>query len=154
LLEHVRDFLLELGVGFAFVGSQVHLEVGGDDFYIDLLFYHLRLRCFVVVDLKMGDFKPEHAGKMNFYLAAIDDRMRHKEDQPSVGLILCKQKNRVVVEYSLRDTRKPIGVSAYRLTETLPLSLRGSLPTIKQIEEELSRDGRRKSDPISGGGTG
>ena len=112
LLEHVRDFLLELGVGFAFVGSQVHLEVGGEDFYVDLLFFHLRLRCFVVIELKTGEFKPEYAGKMNFYLSAVDAQLRREGDHPSIGLVLCKEKNKVVVEYALRDTKKPIGVSA------------------------------------------
>ncbi len=140
LLAHLRKFLLELGAGFAFVGQQHHLEVGGDDFYVDLLFYHLRLRCFVVIDLKMEAFKPEFAGKMNFYLSAVDDLLRHKDDRPSIGLILCKGKNRVVVEYALRDTRKPIGVSAYRLTERLPERLKGSLPTVEELEAELAKD--------------
>ncbi len=138
LIQHVRDFLLELGVGFAFVGSQVHLEVGGEDFYLDLLFFHLKLRCFVVIDLKMGAFKPEYAGKMNFYLSAVDAQLRHKGDQPSIGLVLCKEKNKVIVEYALRDTSKPIGVSAYRILDKLPTKLKGSLPTIKQLEVELA----------------
>jgi predicted nuclease of restriction endonuclease-like (RecB) superfamily len=137
LVDHVRDFLLELGVGFAFVGSQVHLEVGGKDFYLDLLFFHLKLRCFVVIDLKAGEFKPEYAGKMNFYLSAVDAQLRHEGDQPSIGLILCKEKNRVIVEYALRDTSKPIGVSAYRLLERLPSRLQGSLPTVAALEAEL-----------------
>lgn len=137
LVEHVRDFLLELGVGFAFVGSQVHLEVGGEDFFLDLLFYHLKLRCFVVIELKGGAFKPEYAGKMNFYLSAVDAQLRHEGDQPSIGLILCKEKNRVIVEYALRDTSKPIGVSAYRLLEKLPAKLAGSLPTVEALEAEL-----------------
>ena len=140
LLAHLRKFLLELGAGFSFVGQQVHLEVGGEDFYIDLLFYHLRLRCFVIIDLKMKPFKPEFAGKMNFYLSAVDDILRHKDDQPSIGLILCKEKNRVVAEYALRDTKKPIGVSAFRLTESLPDPLKGSLPTVEQLEAELAGD--------------
>jgi predicted nuclease of restriction endonuclease-like (RecB) superfamily len=137
LLEHVRDFLLELGVGFAFVGSQVHLEVGGEDFYIDLLFFHLRLRCFVVIELKTGEFKPEYAGKMNFYLSAVDAQLRREGDQPSIGLVLCKEKNKVIVEYALRDTKKPIGVSAYRLLEKLPAKLKGSFPTVEELEAEL-----------------
>ena len=137
LLEHVRDFLLELGVGFAFVGSQVHLEVGGEDFYVDLLFFHLRLRCFVVIELKTGEFKPEYAGKMNFYLSAVDARLRREGDQPSIGLVLCKEKNKVIVEYALRDTKKPIGVSAYRLLEKLPAKLKGSFPTVEELEAEL-----------------
>ncbi|WPB77131.1 PDDEXK nuclease domain-containing protein [Archangium violaceum] len=144
LLVHIRDFLLELGVGFAFVGSQVPIEVGRRDFYIDLLFYHLRLRCFVVIDLKTGDFEPEHAGKMNFYLSAVDDSLRHESDQPSIGLILCKHRDRVIVEYSLRDTKKPIGVSAYKLTERLPNKLARNLPSVQQLESELARKGKNR----------
>jgi predicted nuclease of restriction endonuclease-like (RecB) superfamily len=144
LLAHLRKFLLELGAGFAFVGEQHHLEVGGEDFYIDLLFYHLRLRCFVVIDLKMEPFKPEFAGKMNFYLSAVDDLLRHKDDQPSIGLILCKERNRLVVEYALRDTHKPIGVSAYRITQRLPQRLKGSLPTVEQLEAELGAAGAKQ----------
>jgi predicted nuclease of restriction endonuclease-like (RecB) superfamily len=138
LLEHLRDFMIELGVGFAFVGSQYHLEVGDQDYYIDLLFYHLRLRAFVAIDLKVKEFKPEFAGKMNFYLSAIDDRLRHADDQSSIGIILCKVRDKVTVEYALRDTRKPIGVSEYRLTKALPKDLKSSLPTIEQLEKELS----------------
>lgn len=115
LVHHLRDFLLELGVGFAFVGSEYALEVGGQDFRLDLLFYHLRLHCFVVIELKTTAFQPEFAGKMNFYLAAVDDLLRHADDQPSIGLILCKGKNEVVAEYALRDMGKPIGVAAHRL---------------------------------------
>lgn len=144
LLEHVRVFLLELGVGFAFVGSQVHLEVAGDDFYLDLLFYHLKLRCFVVVDLKMGAFKPEYAGKMNFYLSAVDAHLRHASDEPSIGLVLCKERNKLVVEYALRDVKKPIGVSAYQLLEKLPAKLKGSLPTVAEIEAELAGGKKRR----------
>ena len=139
LLEHLRKFLLELGVGFAFVGSQYPLEVGGEDFRLDLLFYHLKLRCFVVIDLKTGPFKPEYAGKMNFYLSAADDLLRHEQDQPSIGIILCKSKNAVVAEYALRDTAKPIGISQYRLTEALPEDLKSSLPTIEELEAELGK---------------
>lgn len=137
LLEQLRSFLLELGLGFAFVGSQYHLEVGGQDFYLDLLFYHFRLRCFVVFDLKIGEFQPEYAGKMNFYLSALDERLRGVQDQPSIGVILCRTKNRIIVEYALRDLSKPIGVSAYQLTQSLPDSLKGSLPTIEDLEAEL-----------------
>jgi predicted nuclease of restriction endonuclease-like (RecB) superfamily len=139
LLTHIRRFLLELGVGFAFVGSQYHLEVGGDDFYIDLLFYHLRLRCFVVIDLKMRKFMPADAGQMNFYLSAVDDLLRHKGDQPSIGIILCKEENRIVAEYALRDVSKPIGVSAFQITESLPKELRSGLPTVEELESELSK---------------
>jgi predicted nuclease of restriction endonuclease-like (RecB) superfamily len=137
LLEHLRNFLLELGIGFAFVGSQYPLEVGGEDFKIDLLFYHLKLRCFVVIDLKMGAFKPEYAGKMNFYLSAVDDLLRHADDRSSIGLVLCKAKNAVVAEYALRDTAKPIGISNFRVTESLPADLKASLPTVEELENEL-----------------
>jgi predicted nuclease of restriction endonuclease-like (RecB) superfamily len=140
LIEHIRDFLLELGVGFAFVGSQYPLEVGGQDFRLDLLFYHLRLRAFVVVELKAGEFQPEFSGKMNFYLSAIDDLLRQPDDKPSIGIILCKSKNKVVAEYALRDLRKPVGVSEYRLTEALPKVFQRSLPTVKQLEAELQQD--------------
>lgn len=140
LLEHLRKFLLELGVGFAFVGSQYPLEIGGEDFRIDLLFYHLKLRAFVVIELKNTPFKPEYAGKMNFYLSAVDDLLRHGQDQPSIGLILCKSKNAIVAEYALRDTAKPIGVSQFQLTAALPESLKNSLLTIEQLEAELSKD--------------
>ncbi len=137
LINHIRDFLLELGVGFAFVGSQYHLEVGGEDFYIDLLFYHLRLRCYVVIDLKIEEFKPEFSGKMNFYVSAVDDLLRHPDDQPTIGIILCKSKNKVIAEYSLRDMNKPIGVSVYQLRNNLPKGLQGNLPTVEQLEAEL-----------------
>ncbi len=138
LLTHIRDFLLELGVGFAFVGSQYHLEIGGQDYYLDMLFYHLKLRCYVAIDLKIGEFKPEDAGKMNFYLAAMDDLLRHADDQASIGMILCKSKNRVIVEYTLRDIRKPIGVAEYQLTQHLPEYLQQSLPAIEELEATLA----------------
>jgi len=145
LLGHIRRFLLELGTGFAFVGQQVHLEVDGEDFYLDLLFYHLRLRCFVVIDLKVQPFKPEFAGKMSFYLSAVDDLLRHPDDKPSIGLILCKTRSKIIAEYALRDLAKPVGVARYvtRLTESLPKRLRGSLPTVEQIKTEL-KDARGK----------
>ena len=138
LLRHLQDFLVELGTGFAFVGRQVHMDVGDDDFYIDLLFYHLHLRCFIVIDLKVGKFKAEYAGKMNFYLNAVDDRMKHESDQPSIGLILCEDKNKIVAEYALRGMEKSIGVSAYELTRALPKKLQSALPSIEQLEAELS----------------
>jgi len=137
LIQHLRDFLLELGVGFAFVGSQYPIQVGGEEFRIDLLFYHLRLRCFVVLELKMTQFQPEYSGKMNFYLSAIDDLLRHPDDQPSIGIILCKTKNQVVAEYALRGLRKPVGVSEYRLTANLPKNLQASLPTVDELKAEL-----------------
>lgn len=140
LVGHIQKFLLELGVGFAFVGRQVHVEVGGEDYYLDLLFYHLTLRCFVVIDLKMEPFRPEFAGKMNFYLSAVDDRMRRPDDQPTIGLLLCKDKHQLTVEYALRDLAKPIGVSEWktRLVESLPKQLRGALPSAKDFEKKLS----------------
>ena len=140
LVDHVQKFLLELGVGFAFVGRQVHLEIGKEDYYLDLLFYHLKLRCYVVIDLKMEPFKPEFAGKMNFYLSAVDDRMRGPQDQPTIGLLLCRDKNRITVEYALRNMAKPIGVAQWqtRLVESLPRKLKGALPSVKDLEKELS----------------
>jgi predicted nuclease of restriction endonuclease-like (RecB) superfamily len=137
LLAHLRQFLIELGVGFSFVGNQVPLEVGGEEFKLDLLFYHLKLRSFVVIDLKMGAFKPEYAGKMNFYLSAVDDLLRHPDDKPSIGLILCKAKNGIVAEYALRDIGKPLGISEFNHPEKLPDRLKGTLPTIEEIEAEL-----------------
>lgn len=150
LLAHIRKFLLELGAGFAFVGEQVRLEVDGEEFFIDLLFYHLRLRCYIVVDLKVEEFKPEFAGKMNFYLSAVDDQMRHADDKPSIGLILCKTRKKTIAEYALRDLAKPVGVARYvtRLVESLPRQLAGSLPSVKQIEAELAAEiGRGKPKP-------
>ncbi|MBP9090202.1 DUF1016 family protein [bacterium] len=140
LIVHIRSFLLELGVGFAFIGSQYHLEVGDQDFFIDLLFYHVRLRSYVVIDLKATEFKPEYAGKMNFYLSAVDDLLRHPDDKPSIGMILCKDKNKFIAEYALRDTRKPIGIAEYITAHSLPEQLRGNLPTVEQIEEELGSE--------------
>jgi predicted nuclease of restriction endonuclease-like (RecB) superfamily len=137
LIEHVRDFILELGKGFAFVGSQYRLEIGDQDYFLDLLFYHLRLRCYVAIDLKIEEFKPEFAGKMNFYLSAMDDLLRQSNDQPSLGLILCKERNRLIVEYALRDMSKPMGVAAYRLTQALPERLKSELPTSEDLAEEL-----------------
>jgi predicted nuclease of restriction endonuclease-like (RecB) superfamily len=138
LLAHIRQFLVELGKGFAFVGSQVPLEVGGEDFQLDLLFYHLKLRRFIVIDLKMTTFKPEYAGKMNFYLSAVDDLLRHSDDQPSIGLILCKSKNQVVAEYAVRDLLKPLGIAEFKYLEALPEQLKSTLPTIEELEAELA----------------
>jgi predicted nuclease of restriction endonuclease-like (RecB) superfamily len=138
LLLHIQKFLLELGRGFAFVGRQYRLEISGREFYLDLLFYHLHLRCFVVVDLKKGDFKPEYAGKMNFYCSAVDDLMRREHDSSTIGLILCQTKDRILAEYSLRDINKPIGVADYELTRALPAELASSLPSIEDIETELT----------------
>lgn len=138
LLDNLRDFLLELGRGFSFVGSQYHLEVGDQDFYIDLLFYHLHLRCYIVVDLKISDFEPEFAGKMAFYLSAVDDQLRHSNDQPSIGLILCKTKNSIIAEYALRNSQNPIGVSEYRLSTPLPAELQKELPAIENLQNKLT----------------
>lgn len=140
LVSHIEKFLLELGEGFAFLGRQYHLQVEDQDFYIDLLFYHIKLRCFVVIELKSGNFKPEYAGKMNFYLSAVDDLLRHPGDNPSIGLILCRSKVGIVAEYALRDMTKPIGLAEYRLTESLPENIKTSLPTIEEIEAELAKD--------------
>lgn len=143
LVDHIQHFLMELGAGFAFVGRQVLLEVGSRDFYLDLLFYHLRLRRFVVVELKAVPFDPGFVGQMNLYLSAVDDLLRHPDDEPTIGLLLCKGKNRLVVEYALRGFQKPIGVAAWetQLVESLPEELKGSLPTIEEIEAELARRG-------------
>jgi len=137
LVQHITRFLLELGAGFAFVGRQVHLEVGGEDFYLDLLFYHLKLRAYVVIELKAGDFKPEHTGQLGFYLSAVDAQVKAPDDTPTIGLLLCKSKNKVIAEYALRDSNKPIGVAEYQLVEALPKELETSLPSIEQIEREL-----------------
>ncbi len=137
LVAHIRDFLLELGVGFAFVGSQYHLQVGNEDYYVDLVFYHLKLRCFVIIDLKMIEFTPEMSGKMNFYLAVVDDLLRHPDDQPTIGLILCKSKNQTIVEYALRSINRPIGVSTHEIWNSLPEQFKQSLPSIEQLELEM-----------------
>ncbi len=137
LVKHVTDFLLELGAGFAFVGKQVHIEVGGDDFFIDLLFYHLKLRCYVVIELKAGDFKPEHLGQLGFYLTAVDRQVKDEQDQPTIGLLLCKNKNKVVAEYALGDKTQPMGIAEFKLLESLPMNLQTQLPSIEQIEREL-----------------
>lgn len=140
LVDHVQKFLLELGAGFAFVGRQVHLEFSSADYYLDLLFYHLKLRCYVVVELKAVPFEPEFVGKLNMYLSAVDDLLRHPDDKPAIGLLLCKGKNRVIAEYALRGFAKPIGVADWKeqLTEKLPDDLKGSLPTVEELEAELN----------------
>ncbi|MBI5100359.1 MAG: DUF1016 domain-containing protein [Nitrospirae bacterium] len=143
LIRHLEKFLLELGQGFAFVGRQFHLDIGDEDFYIDLLFYHLRLRCFVVIELKKGVFKPEYAGKMNFYCNVVDDRLRHEGDNLTIGLILCQDKKSLLAEYTLRGVDKPIGVSEYELTRALPDCLKSALPSVEAIELELGEHGAR-----------
>lgn len=137
LVKHVTEFLLELGAGFAFVGRQVLLDVGGDEFFIDLLFYHLKLRCYVVIELKAGKFKPEHLGQLGFYLTAVDRQIKNEQDNPTIGLLLCKSKNKVVAEYALGDKTQPMGIAEYKLLESLPAELQTSLPSIEQIENEL-----------------
>ncbi|HTQ21949.1 PDDEXK nuclease domain-containing protein, partial [Mycobacterium sp.] len=142
LTDHVEKFLLELGQGFAFVGRQVHLEIGNTDFYVDLLFYHLTLRCFVVIELKVGDFDPSYLGQLGMYMSAVDDLLRHPEDKPTIGLVLCKTKNNIVAEYALRGYTAPIGVAEWKtaITASLPPELETSLPTVEELEAEL--DGR------------
>ena len=138
LIRHITRFLLELGAGFAFVGRQFRLEVAGDEFFIDLLFYHMRLKCYVVVELKATAFKPEHAGQLNFYLAAVDAQVKAPDDKPTIGLLLCKQQNRLVAEYALSGIDKPLGVAQYQLLRDLPEALEKSLPSIAEIEAELA----------------
>lgn len=138
LVQRITQFLLELGAGFAFVGRQVHLEVGGDDFFIDLLFYHLKLRCYVVIELKADKFKPEHLGQLGFYLTAVDRQVKGEHDNPTIGLLLCKSRNKVVAEYALGDKTQPMGVAEFKLLEALPAELQTGLPSIEQIEQELA----------------
>jgi predicted nuclease of restriction endonuclease-like (RecB) superfamily len=139
IIKHITKFLLELGVGFAFVGQQYPLKVSEEEFYIDLLFYHIKLHCFVVIELKTGKFKPEYTGKINFYLSAVDDLLKSSLDNPSIGLILCASKDNVIAEYALRDVNKPIGIAEWQaeLTKSLPKELQAKLPTIEQLEAEL-----------------
>ena len=140
LIQHVTKFLIELGAGFAYMGKQVRLQVGERDFFLDLLFYHTRLHCYVVIELKAGDFEPEFAGKLNFYIKAVDEKFRQDGDNDTIGLLLCKNKDKVVVEYALSDIHKPMGVSEYQLTQSLPDNLKPSLPSIEEIEAELRGD--------------
>ena len=150
LVRHLEKFLLELGQGFAFVGRQYRLDVGNEDFYIDLLFYHLRLRAFIVIDLKKGKFKPEYAGKLNFYCNVVNDRLKHATDAPTIGLILCQTKDHLLAEYSFAGIDKPIGISTYELTRALPTELRSALPTVEEIEAELSGESSGTSRPSRG----
>jgi len=145
LTKHITKFLLELGAGFSFVGSQYPLEISGKDYYIDLLFYHLKLRCFVIIELKAGEFKPEYTGKLNFYLSAVDKILKQGEDKPSIGIILCKSKDKVIAEYALKDMSKPMGVSEYKIVRAIPEKLKTSLPTIDELEKELSKEDKQKS---------
>lgn len=138
LIDHIRDFLLELGMGFAFMGSQYPLTVSNKEYRLDLLFYHTHLHCYVVIDLKMGEFEPEYSGKMNFYVTAVDNILRRAGDQPTIGLIICKSKDRTIVEYALNAMQKPIGVSTFQLKNQLPETLQGNLPTIEQLTTEVA----------------
>ncbi len=140
LLDHITKFLLELGSGFAFVGKQKKLQVGQRDFYIDLLFYHTKMHCYVVVELKTGEFEPEYTGKLNFYIKAVDEQIKDIKDEPTIGILLCKNKDKTIVEYSLSDIHKPMGVSQYELTSILPDELKSNLPTIEDIEAELNKE--------------
>ena len=140
LVRHITRFLLELGAGFAFVGRQFRFEVGGDEFFIDLLFYHTRLKCYVVIELKGCAFKPEHIGQLNFYLSAVDSQIKAADDKPTIGLLLCKSQNRIVAEYALRDTTKPMGIAEYQLLQSLPEPLQTNLPSIEEIEAELAHE--------------
>jgi len=142
LTNHIQKFLIELGQGFAFVGQQYPIKAGDKDLYIDLLFYHLKLRCYIIVELKAREFDARDAGQMSVYLSAVDDQLRHEDDNPSIGMILCKTKNNVFVEYALRNFNRPIGVAGYETTlvEKLPKELKSSLPTVKEIEEELEKE--------------
>ena len=137
LTNKITEFMLELGKGFAFVGRQYRLEISDNDYYLDLLFYHLHLRCYVIIELKAGKFRPEYAGKLNFYLSAVDAQLRHPTDSPSIGMILCRTKDKIEVEYALRDMNKPIGVSSFELSEIVPEELKTQLPTIEEMERGL-----------------
>lgn len=137
-VQHITKFMLTLGKGFAFVGNQIPIIIDDQEFFIDMLFYNFTLRCFVVCEIKSTKFKPEHIGQLNFYLSAVDDKLRHKNDNPSIGLLLCKSRNKVVAEYALKSIEKPIGISEYELTKALPKKLQGVMPSIKEIEAELN----------------
>ena len=141
LTNHIQKFILELGQGFAYMGRQFPLKVGGDDFYLDLLFYHTRLRCYVIVELKADEFRPEYAGKLNFYLNAVNAQLRHPEDQRSIGILLCRTPNKVVVEYSLQNITSPLGVAEYQIMNAVPDNLKGELPSIEELEQELEAIG-------------
>lgn len=139
LVKNITKFLLELGKGFAFLGRQFKIEVSENDYFIDLLFYHLELRSYVVIELKAGKFKPEYAGKLNFYLSAIDSQLKKPEDNKSIGILLCKKKDKIEAEYALRDINKPMGISEYRLTDAIPETMRTKLPSVEELENELTK---------------
>ena len=146
LVANIAKTIMELGTGFAFYGNQYHLSVGNEDYYIDLLFYNTRLRCFVVIELKNGKFKPEYAGKLNFYLSAVDDILRHESDNPSIGILLCKEKDKMTAEYALRDINKPIGVSEYKLSDFVPQELADTLPSVEDIERRIKHKYKIEED--------
>ena len=155
LVANIAKTIMELGTGFAFVGNQYHLEVSGKDYYLDLLFYNTKLRCYIVIELKNTEFKPEYAGKLNFYLSAVDDMLRHKHDNPSIGILLCKERDRLTAEYALRDINKPIGVSEYKLSDFVPLELADTLPSAEDIERRIrSKYEIKEDDGESGGAVG
>lgn len=140
LTKHITEFLLELGKGFAFLGRQYRIEISDSDYYLDMLFYHVELRCYVVIELKSGKFKPEFAGKLNFYLSAVDSQIRKQGDNPTIGILLCKSKDKIEVEYALRDINKPMGISEYRLTDAIPENLKAKLPSIEELESGLENN--------------
>jgi predicted nuclease of restriction endonuclease-like (RecB) superfamily len=148
IINHITKVLIELGDGFAFMGRQYRLEAGGQEYFLDLLFYHTKLRRYVVIDLKIGDFMPEYAGKMNFYLGVADDKLKGPMDEASIGLILCKTKNKIIAEYALRDTSKPIGIAEYRINERLPEYIKGELPSIEEIEDKLEKELEKPKNPL------
>ena len=146
LVKNITKFLLELGKGFAFLGRQFKIEISDNDYFMDLLFYHMELRCFIVIELKAGKFKPEFAGKLNFYLSAVDSQLKRQGDNPSIGILLCKKKDKIEVEYALRDMKKPMGITEYKLTDSIPESLKTKLPSIEELENELTRRTEQKGD--------
>jgi predicted nuclease of restriction endonuclease-like (RecB) superfamily len=139
LIANIAKTIMELGTGFAFVGNQYHLEVSGKDYYLDLLFYNTRLRCYVIIELKNTDFKPEYAGKLNFYLSVVDDTLKHATDNPSIGILLCKERDKLTAEYALKDINKPIGVSEYKLSDFVPEELANTLPSAEDIEKRINK---------------
>jgi hypothetical protein len=137
LTAHIQKFIMELGQGFAYMGRQFPIDVGGDVFYLDLLFYHTRLRCYVIVELKATEFEPEYAGKLNFYLNVVNAQLKHPQDQPSIGILLCKTPNKIMVEYALENIASPLGVAEYQIMNAIPDNLKGDLPSIEELEQEL-----------------
>jgi hypothetical protein len=145
-VKNITKFLLELGKGFAFLGRQFKIEISDNDYFMDLLFYHMELRCFIVIELKAGKFKPEFAGKLNFYLSAVDSQLKRKGDNPSIGILLCKKKDKIEVEYALRDMKKPMGITEYKLTDSIPEDIKTKLPSVEELENELTRRTEQKAD--------